>query len=203
MGLAQIFLGQALSYLNPPAATSACLSDARLRSLISAVAHLRWAIRCYGWVTSVDSTVCCAGGALGAREKEPGRLAPTASRSGRRMGCECRDVGSAHRCGVTNSLDYATDGPDPGREFSGRGDVCLVLVGRRAPASPRLFTSLRTPLARVPSCRRVGICPLAVFGVRRRVQVVPSRLDEHPSQVLVAGLGDAANARSPAGVLGR
>ena len=44
------------------------------------------------------------------------------------MGCECRDVGLARHCDVLGALDYAADGPDPGREFSGCGDIGLVLV---------------------------------------------------------------------------
>ena len=120
------------------------------------------------------------------------------------MGCECRDVGLARHCGVLGALDYAADGPDPGREFSGRGDIGLVLVDA---APQHLLAPLHEPsdaLGRVPSCRRVRDLPFGeVFGVRRRVQVVPSRLDEHPSQVLVAGLGDAALPHAfSAGVLG-
>ena len=67
-------------YLKPPAATSACLSDARLRSLISARGSLRcWAIRCYGWGCLVDSTVCLRGWRLRRSQKKRPGFAPTAS----------------------------------------------------------------------------------------------------------------------------
>ena len=81
-------------YLNPPAATSACLSDARLCSLISARgASLRWAIRCYGWgyLGRFDSLFTrVAPWALA--EKEPG-VRPNGLGSGRGMGwiALCRD----------------------------------------------------------------------------------------------------------------
>ena len=68
-----------------------------------------------------------ADGALGARKKRSG-VSPNGLGSGRRMGCECRDVGLARHCDVLGALDYAADGPDPGREFSGCGDIGLVLV---------------------------------------------------------------------------
>ena len=53
-----------------PAATMACLSDARLCSLTSARgASPRWAIRCYGWGCLVARQSVYAGGAYGARRK--------------------------------------------------------------------------------------------------------------------------------------
>ena len=88
------FGARPLLYINPPAATSACLSDARLCSLISARgASLRWAIRCYGWgyLGRFDSLVSrVAPWALA--EKEPG-VRPNGLGSDRRMGwiALCRD----------------------------------------------------------------------------------------------------------------
>ena len=74
------FLGQEPFISTLPAATSACLSDARLCSLISARgAFPRWAIRCYGWgylgrFDSLRSRM-----ALWALAKKGLGLAPTAS----------------------------------------------------------------------------------------------------------------------------
>ena len=68
------------SISTPPAATSACLSDARLRSLISARgASLRWTIRCYGWGYLVETTVCARGWRLRRSQKKRLGFAPTAS----------------------------------------------------------------------------------------------------------------------------
>ena len=146
------------SISTPPAATSACLSDARLRSLISARgASLRWAIRCYGWG--------CLGrfGSLWSRvapwalaEKKSG-VRPNGLRSDRRMGCERRDVGLARHRDALGALDHAADRPAPARELAGGRHVGLVLVDAAL--------EHRGPPADEPSHALGGMAPRA--GVRR------------------------------------
>ena len=108
-------------------------------------------------------------------EKEAG-VSPNGLGSGRRMGCECHDVGLARHCDVLGALDHAADRPAPARELAGGGDVGLVLVD---PALQRPLAPLHEPsdaLDCVPSRR--GVRDLSfdeVLGVRRCVQGVPSR----------------------------
>ena len=142
-------------YLYTPAATSACLSDARLRSLISARgASLRWAIRCYGWgylgrFGSLWSRV--APWALA--EKKSG-VRPNGLGSDRRMGCERRDVGLARHRDALGALDHAADRPAPAREPRGRSRRWPCSCGRRARASR-------------PACRRAFSRPWR-HGASRR-----------------------------------
>ena len=101
-------------------------------------------------------------------------------------------------------LDHAAYRPAPARELAGGGDVGLVLVDA---APQHLLAPLHEPsdaLGCVPSRRGVGRLALGqVLRMRAGAYVVPRGLDENPSQVLVAGLGDAALPRAlPAGVLG-
>ena len=146
------------SISTPPAATSACLSDARLRSLISARgASLRWAIRCYGWgylgrFGSLWSRV--APWALA--EKKSG-VRPNGLGSDRRMGCERRDVGLARHRDALGALDHAADRPAPARELAGGRHVGLVLVDAAL--------EHRGPPADEPSHALGGMAPRA--GVRR------------------------------------
>ena len=159
-----------------PAATSACLSDARLRSLISARgASLRWAIRCYGWgylgrFGSLWSRV--APWALA--EKKSG-VRPNGLGSDRRMGCERRDVGLARHRDALGALDHAADRPAPARELAGGRHVGLVLVDAAL--------EHRGPPADEPSHALGGMAPRAevllafgqIFLNGERSQVVPSR----------------------------
>ena len=76
------------------------------------------------------------------------------------MGCECRDVGLARHCDVLGALDYAADGPDPGREFSGCGDIGLVLVD----------AALQHPLAPLHESSDALGCAHPVFATLKAAQ---------------------------------
>ncbi len=150
------------SISTPPAATSACLSDARLRSLISARgASLRWAIRCYGWgylgrFGSLWSRV--APWALA--EKKSG-VRPNGLGSDRRMGCERRDVGLARHRDAPGALGHAADRPAPARGSRAVATLALFLWTPRSSIAARLPTSLLTPLAAWRLAPGSGAWPLA------------------------------------------
>ena len=149
------FSGSGPFYLYTPAATSACLSDARLRSLISARgASLRWAIRCYGWgylgrFGSLWSRV--APWALA--EKKSG-VRPNGLGSDRRMGCERRDVGLARHRDAPRRSRPCSRSPSTSTRARGRSRRWPCSCGRRARASR-------------PACRRAFSRPWR-HGASRR-----------------------------------
>ena len=141
------------SDLNPPAATSACLSDARLRSLISARgASLRWTIRCYGWGCLVETTVCARGWRLRRSQKKRLGFAPTAS--DRTAGWD----GSRY---VVTAFPKASRSrpcslsPSTSMRARGRSRRWPCSCGRHARASR-------------PACRRASLTPFGEHGASRR-----------------------------------
>ena len=140
----------------------ACLSDARLCSLISARgASPRWAIRCYGWGCLVARQSFGAGGASLRSQKRSLGLAPTASDRTAGMG---DGYGSAGRPAASRRQADSAMRPTAQTQHASSRAVAtfaLFLFSPLASMSSRRATSLRTPLVAWRLARGSGTWPLA------------------------------------------
>ena len=175
-------------YINPPAATSACLSDARLRSLISARgdSSLGNPLLRLGLPRRFDSLFTRVAPAALA-EKETG-VRSNSLGSDRGMGSTALG-GSAH----VPLFGHASHRLAPARRLPCGGDVSLVLPHSALEHVAAPFDRPARALGSVPPRGRVGRLAFGqVLRVRRAAQVVLGRLRHRPSQVPATGLGDAA-----------